>query len=141
MFAYSDGMVQRRSAKMSNLETNKATVRAYYETAFAGQPELAVERYMGDRYIQHNPQADNGPAAFIRFVHELRSQNPELRLDIKRIFAEDDFVITHSHLFLKPGDSGLALADFFRLEKGKVVEHWDVIQPVPEKSANQNTMF
>jgi predicted SnoaL-like aldol condensation-catalyzing enzyme len=126
---------------MSNMETNKATVRAYYTTAFAGQPEQAVELYMGDRYIQHNPQADNGPAAFIRFVHDLRSQYPQLRLDIKRIFAEGDFVITHSHLILKPGDPGLALADFFRLEKGKVVEHWDVIQPVPEKSANKNTMF
>jgi predicted SnoaL-like aldol condensation-catalyzing enzyme len=91
---------------MSNIDTNKATVRAYYETAFAGQPEQAVQLYMGDRYIQHNPQADNGPAAFIRFVHDLRTQYPQVRLDIKRIFTEGDFVVTHSHLILKPGDPG-----------------------------------
>jgi predicted SnoaL-like aldol condensation-catalyzing enzyme len=126
---------------MSNLEANKTTVRAYYETAFRGQPELAVQRYLGDRYIQHNPQAADGPAAFIQFVHNLRREYSELRLDIKRIFADGDFVITHSHLIRKPGDAGLALADFFRLENGKVVEHWDVIQPVPEQSANRNSMF
>jgi predicted SnoaL-like aldol condensation-catalyzing enzyme len=126
---------------MSDLETNKATVRAYYETAFGGQPELAVERYMGPRYIQHNPQANDGPDAFIAFVHDLRAANPQVRLDIKRIFAEDDFVITHANLVLKPGEPGLALADFFRLENGKVVEHWDVIQSVPDGGANRNGMF
>jgi predicted SnoaL-like aldol condensation-catalyzing enzyme len=126
---------------MSNLDTNKANVRAYYETAFGGQPELAVKLYLGPKYIQHNPQAGDGPAAFIQFVHNLRDEYPELRLNIKRIFAEGDFVITHAHLILKPGDPGQALADFFRLASGKIVEHWDVIQSVPEKSANPNTMF
>ena len=126
---------------MSNLETNKANVRAYYETAFGGQLELAVKRYLGPEYIQPNPQAGDGPAAFIQFVHSLRGESPELRLNIKRIFAEGDFVITHAHLILKPGDPGQALADFFRLASGKIVEHWDVIQSVPEKSANPNTMF
>lgn len=124
-----------------SVETNKATVRAYYEIAFAGQPELAVANYMGPRYIQHNPEADSGPEAFIEFVHALRGANPEMRLDIKRVFGEGDFVITHSNLILKPGEPGLALADFFRLEGGKVVEHWDVIQPVPAHSANNNSMF
>lgn len=124
-----------------SVETNKATVRAYYETAFAGQPELAVANYMGSQYIQHNPEADNGSEAFIKFVHALRAKNTEMRLDIKRIFGEGDFVITHSNLILKPGEPGLALADFFRLKDGKVVEHWDVIQPVPAHSANNNGMF
>ena len=82
---------------MSNLETNKANVRAYYETAFGGQLELAVKRYLGPEYIQHNPQAGDGAAAFIQFVHSLRGEYPELRLNIKRIFAEGDFVITHAH--------------------------------------------
>ena len=124
-----------------SVEANKATVRAYYETAFAGQPEFAVANHMGPRYIQHNPEADSGPEAFIKFVHALRAANPYMRLDIKRIFSEGDFVITHSNLILNPGEPGLALADFFRLEDGKVVEHWDVIQPVPVHSANKNGMF
>ncbi|KWW20317.1 hypothetical protein AS888_19485 [Peribacillus simplex] len=126
---------------MSNVEKNKETVKNYYETAFGGQPELAVERYMGPRYIQHNPEADNGPEAFIGFGHALRGENPEMKLEIKRIFREDDYVVTHSHLILNPNDPGLALADFFLLEDGKVVEHWDVIQTVPEKAKNTNSMF
>ena len=122
-------------------EANKANVRAYYQMAFDGQPELAVQRYMGPRYIQHNPEAANGPEAFIGFVHALRGANPDLKLDIKRVFGEGDFVVTHANLVLKPGEPGLALADFFRLEDGKVVEHWDVIQPVPAVVNNDNGMF
>ena len=124
-----------------SVESNKATVRAYYEMAFGGQPEQAVEQYLGTHYIQHNPEAADGPEAFIGFVKALRADNPGLKLDIKRIFGEGDFVITHANLILKDGEPGLALADFFRLEDGKVVEHWDVIQPVPDTARNENGMF
>jgi predicted SnoaL-like aldol condensation-catalyzing enzyme len=75
-------------------------------------------------------------------VHWLRGQFPELHLDIKRVIAEDDLVVTHSNLHLKPpGDLGMAVADFWRIADGKIVEHWDVVQEVPEKSSNDNTMF
>jgi predicted SnoaL-like aldol condensation-catalyzing enzyme len=74
-------------------------------------------------------------------VHWLRGQFPDLRLDIKRVIAEGDSVVTHSNPHLKPGDRGMAVADFWRVADGKIVEHWDVIQEVPEKSANDNTMF
>jgi predicted SnoaL-like aldol condensation-catalyzing enzyme len=124
-----------------DLEANKRTVIAYYQMAFEGNPENAVAEYLGDRYVQHNPEAEDGPDAFIGFVHYLRNEYPELRLDIKRVIAEGNLVATHSHLILKPGEPGRALADFFRLENGKVVEHWDVIQDVPERSANSNGMF
>jgi predicted SnoaL-like aldol condensation-catalyzing enzyme len=126
---------------MATPEENKAVVLDYYRTAFAGDPERAVREHFGPVYIQHNPQAADGPDAFIAFVHWLRSENPDLTLDIKRAIAEGDLVATHSHLMLKPGEPGRALADFFRLEDGKVVEHWDVIQEVPEESANANSMF
>lgn len=126
---------------MSALEQNKAVVVDYYQAAFGGEPERAVADHFGDRYIQHNPEADNGPDAFIGFVHWLRSEYPQLRLDIKRVVAEGDLVVTHSHLVLVPGEPGRALADFFRLEDGKVVEHWDVIQDIPVESAKSNTMF
>jgi predicted SnoaL-like aldol condensation-catalyzing enzyme len=124
-----------------DIEANKRTVVAYYQMAFEGRPEKAVADYLGDRYIQHNPEAEDGPGALIGFVHYLRNQYPELRLDIKRVIAEGNLVVTHSHLILKPGEPGRALADFFRLENGKVVEHWDVIQEVAERSANANGMF
>jgi predicted SnoaL-like aldol condensation-catalyzing enzyme len=127
---------------MADAETNKQTVIAYYNLAFNDkQPEEAVAKYIGDRYIQHNPQAADGPEAFIAFVRGLAQQFPEASLEIKRVIAEDDLVVTHSLLKMTPDDRGMAVADIFRLEDGKVVEHWDVLQPVPETAANDNTMF
>jgi predicted SnoaL-like aldol condensation-catalyzing enzyme len=127
---------------MTDAETNKQTVLAYYNLAFNDkQPEEAVARYVGDKYIQHNPQAPDGPEAFIEFVRGFAGQFPELSVEIKRAIAEGDLVVTHSLLKTAPDDRGTAAADIFRLEDGKVVEHWDVLQPVPETAANDNTMF
>jgi len=126
---------------VADLEANRRAVVAYYQMAFKGDPERATTEYVGDRYIQHNPEAENGPEAFIGFVHYLRNEYPELRLEIKRVIAEGDLVATHSNLILKPGEPGRALADFFRLEDGKVVEHWDVIQDVSDHSAHADGMF
>ncbi|MER6024134.1 nuclear transport factor 2 family protein [Streptomyces anulatus] len=129
---------------MSTQEQNKNVVVDYYETAFGGDPQKAVDDHFGPVYVQHNPDAQDGPEAFIGFVIWLRAEYPNLRLDIKRIIAEGDMVVTHSHLDLDPGNPenpGRALADYFRLENGKVVEHWDVIQDVPTKAANDNGMF
>jgi predicted SnoaL-like aldol condensation-catalyzing enzyme len=127
---------------MAEDEQNKQTVIAFYTLAFNDKrPEEAVERYLGSRYIQHNPQAPDGPEAFIQFVNAYAGQFPELNVDIKRAIAEGDLVVTHSLLTTTPDDRGSAVADIFRLEDGKIVEHWDVVQPVPETAANDNTMF
>ena len=127
---------------MADLEENKQTVRAFYDLAFnQKEPEEAVARYVGSTYIQHNPMAGDGPQPFIEFVRAYTGQFPELRVDIKRVIAEGDLVMTHSLLKTSPDDRGTAAADIFRLEDGKVVEHWDVLQPVPETAANDNTMF
>ncbi|MGA4507447.1 nuclear transport factor 2 family protein [Propionibacteriaceae bacterium G1746] len=124
-----------------DLNTNKQITVDFYQTAFDGNPAKAVADHIGDRYIQHNPQAPDGPEAFIGFVEWLRGENPELKLNIKRVIAEGDLVFTHSELVLQPGKPGRALADIFRLENGKVVEHWDVIQDIPTEAANDNGMF
>jgi predicted SnoaL-like aldol condensation-catalyzing enzyme len=127
---------------VADLESNKQTVRAFYDLAFNDkQPEAAVERYLGSYYTQHNPMAGDGPGPFVEFVKAYTGQFPELHVDIKRVVAEDDLVVTHSLIKTSPGDRGTAAADFFRLEDGKIVEHWDVLQPVPETAANDNTMF
>jgi predicted SnoaL-like aldol condensation-catalyzing enzyme len=132
----------RRTATMSDPRANTDTVRAYYELAFnEGKPEEAVAKYQGDRYIQHNPQAADGPEAFIGFVNWYRGEHPELHVDIKRTVAEGDLVMTHGLITTSQEDRGTAAADIFRLEDGKIVEHWDVLQPVPEKAENDNTMF
>jgi predicted SnoaL-like aldol condensation-catalyzing enzyme len=123
---------------MPDLERNKQTVVEYYELAFNGkEPEQAVERYVGSRYIQHNPQAPDGPEAFVAFVKAF----PEASVDIRSVFADGDIVITHSLVKYTADDRGTVAADFFRLEDGKVVEHWDVLQPFPEESANPHPMF
>jgi len=125
---------------MPDLETNKRNVREYYELAFnEHQPRKAVERYLGDEYIQHNPQAPDGPEAFIGFVEAF----PEVSVDIKRILAEGDIVVTHSLVrFNAQDERGTVAVNFFRLtDDGKIVEHWDVLQPFPEESANDHPMF
>lgn len=125
-----------------SLESNKATVQAFYDLAFnVKKPADAVSRYMGKVYRQHNPGAGDGPEPFISYVTEFVKAYPELRVNFKRFIAEEDLVVVHSHMVRSPGDRGKAVVDIFRLEAGKIVEHWDVLQEVPEKSANANTMF
>jgi predicted SnoaL-like aldol condensation-catalyzing enzyme len=127
---------------MADPEKNKQTVLAYLNTALnEKRPAEAVEKYGGSRYIQHNPQAPAGFEAFVQFVEGFTTQFPQLSLDFKRAVAEGDLVATHSLLKTSPEDRGSAVADFFRLEDGKVVEHWDVLQPVPESAANDHPMF
>lgn len=127
---------------MTDTEENKRRVVAYYNMAFnEKQPAEAVAMYVGSAYTQHNPQAPDGPAAFIRFVNDFATQFPGSSLEIKRAVAEGDVVVTHSLLKISPDDRGTAAADFFRLEDGRIVEHWDVLQPVPATAANDNTMF
>ncbi len=140
---------EHRACGRAQLDRNERTVVAFYTTAFnQGSPAEAVEKYVGvdengDKlYIQHNPQAADGPQAFVEFVSGFKASFPDLHVDIVRVIAECDLVVTHSHLTLSPDDRGSVGADIFRLDdKGKVVEHWDVIQQIPETSANDNGMF
>ena len=124
------------------LEVNKKIVLEYTELALNQRKvEEAVAKYLGPNYRQHNPGAKDGGEAFIAFVKWFKQQHPSFHGEVKRIMAEGDLVMTHTHLVLEPGDRGQAVIDIFRLENGKIVEHWDVVQAIPEKSANNNTMF
>jgi predicted SnoaL-like aldol condensation-catalyzing enzyme len=124
------------------LENNKRLVREFYDLSFnQQQPEAAVEKYIGNRYTQHNPQAGDGPAPFIGFVRYFTGAFPQLKVVFKRFIAEDDLVAVHSNIVRQPGERGIAVVDIFRVENGKIVEHWDVLQDVPEKAENSNTMF
>jgi predicted SnoaL-like aldol condensation-catalyzing enzyme len=124
------------------LERNKQIVLEWHDVALTQRkPEEAVARYLGPHYRQHNPGAADGPESFITFVNWFAQTHPDFRYEAKRIVAEGDYVVVHSHLTREPGDRGQAVVDIFRLEAGKIVEHWDVVQDVPETSANTNTMF
>ncbi|MFY1853638.1 nuclear transport factor 2 family protein [Achromobacter xylosoxidans] len=120
---------------------NKAAVLAFYEKGLNQKDADAALRYLGDRYVQHNPNAADGPEGFRKFVAFLRDKYPQSRSEIKRVFTDGDYVILHVHTVREPGTRGNAIIDIFRLEKGRIVEHWDAVQPIPEQSANGNGMF
>jgi predicted SnoaL-like aldol condensation-catalyzing enzyme len=122
-------------------EANKQTVVAFYEAAINRKDFEAASKYLGPRYVQHNPNAADGPEGLKAFLEFLKAKFPNARSEIKRVFAEGDYVILHVHAVREPGTRGSAIVDIFKLEGGKVVEHWDVVQPIPEKALNANGMF
>ena len=129
------------AADAKQLEENKKIVAAFYDAALNKKDFDAASKYLGARYTQHNPVAADGPEGLKAFIAFLKDKFPNNRSEIKRIFADGDYVIVHVHAVREPDTRGNAIIDIFRLENGKVVEHWDVIQPIPEKAANDNGMF
>lgn len=126
---------------MSGTAANKAIVRDFLETAINQGNFDAAAIHFGPRYVQHNPMIADGVAGIQKHLSELRRQFPELRAEVKRIVAEGDLVVAHVHAQRTPTDPGLAIVDIFRLEDGKLVEHWEVRQPVPDAAVHGNGMF
>src|SRR5215510_9042729 len=129
------------AADAAQMEANKKIVVEFYEKAINQKDFDAASTYLGSRYTQHNPNAADGPEGLRAFLGFLREKFPNSKSEIKRVFAEGDYVILHVHAVREPGQRGSAIVDIFKLENGKVVEHWDVVQPIPEKAANNNGMF
>ena len=123
----------------ADLSQNKKLVHDFYDLAFnQHRPKEAAEKYLAEIYIQHNPHVGTGRKAFIdAFSGEVDHSTTQFR----RIIAEEDLVVLHSEKHRTPGDRGVAGVDIFRVKDGKIVEHWDVNQEIPETSKNTNTMF
>jgi len=129
------------SKERGTLAANKALVVAFYDAAINKKDYNLAVTFLGPEYIQHNPTAADGAPGLKSFIDFLKAKFPNQRGDIKQVIAEGDLVALHVHSTRGDGKPGRAIVDIFRVSKGKVVEHWDVIQDIPEKSANHNGMF
>ena len=130
------------TAENEKLEENKKTVVGFYRKAlFEGDVDTAIRLYGGKAYKQHTPFAADGFDGLRNYVKWIATNYPKTRGEIKRVFADGDYVLLHCHYTGFLGENGDAIIDIFRVEDGKVVEHWDVIQAIPKTSLNGNTMF
>lgn len=121
---------------------NTAVVVAFYDLIFnEHRVSDAFDRYGGEGYIQHSPGSPDGRAAVVAALTPYFEANPLATSEIKRVIAQGDLVVLHVHAKANPVDRGRAVVEIFRVEDGRVVEHWDVIQPVPAGAANENSMF
>lgn len=123
------------------MEKNKENAIAFYKTAYEGNPKKAVELYVGNEYIQHNPDVADGLNGFIEYFDKMQKEYPDKSIQFVRCIAEGDLVALHTHQ-IWPNNDQYVTMDFFRFdENGKICEHWDSIQPIPKESANPNTMY
>lgn len=128
-------------ARTEGEQANHDLVLEMYHKVLIAMDSSAVDRYIAPGYVQHSSLAEPTVDALKGFLDRVRAESPDATQTIHRSFVDGDHVITHTHVVRWPNDPGLAVVDIFRVEGGLIVEHWDVIQDVPAKSVNPNSMF
>ena len=134
-------IAQQAQRNLAQEEANRQLVVEFYHQNFNQHQVDQATKVMADDYIQHNPLVPNGKAPFVSFFKGFFAKNPNAKSKIVRTAADGDLVWLNIHATNGENDRGQAIIDVFRVKDGKIVEHWDVIQDVPEKAANHNTMF
>ncbi|KAF1043985.1 MAG: hypothetical protein GAK35_01953 [Herbaspirillum frisingense] len=130
------------TATAGQAEANKRNALAFYDEFFNRHDLSAAQRYIADGYRQHNPRVANGRAAFVAAFTQIFARSPQRHSTVHKAIADGDLVALHVHTVTGPEDKGMAIVDIFRFDKdGKIIEHWDVMQPVPETTASGNGMF
>ena len=122
-------------------DTNRNAAVSFLELASSGKVEEAYSKYVGESFEHHNPYFEGTVEALKAGMKANAQQNPNKVLEVRRVIAEGEFVVTHAHVKQNPEALGAAVVHIFRFEDGKIVELWDLGQPVPEKSSNENGMF
>ena len=127
---------------MSDVESNRSTAIEFFDLVFNQKRlSLAFERCIGPTYTQHNPAVADGRDGLAEFVGNLLAEFPDFTTHVVRTVAEGDLVALHVLARRSHDDPGVVSMDIFRCEDGRIVEHWDVIQDIPETSANSNGML
>jgi len=124
-----------------NVPNHKEAAVSFLKTVGAGQIREAYNRFVSPNFRHHNAYFRGDRESLMLGMEANASQFPGKTLDVKRVLEDRDFVAVHSHVRLKPGDLGVALVHIFRFENDKIVEAWDVGQPIPSESSNQYGVF
>jgi predicted SnoaL-like aldol condensation-catalyzing enzyme len=135
------GVAQPAFARSCKFTPKQVVTKFMTQFYIDKQVRKAFETWVDPGYIQHNPMAATGRDAAIGFLEPFFAGNPGISYSIKRIIADGNLVAVHSHGKFSATDRGMAVVDILRVEGCKVMEHWDVVQPVPEQAANSNSMF
>jgi predicted SnoaL-like aldol condensation-catalyzing enzyme len=128
-------------ASQAEAEKSRQIALAFQEQFFNQHDLHAADRYAAENYVQNNPTVPDGRNALVETFTKVFERNPQAHSQIVRSAVDGDFVYVHIRSTLNPTDRGRAIVNIYRVSGGKIVEHWDVIQPVPEQAANTNTMF
>jgi len=131
--------IQTLTASQNLQEANKKMVADFYQELFGDKDVNAIDKYIGETYIQHNPSLPDGRDALKKAAAQWFKGLPREKIDIRHLGADGDFVYIHTKS--NRGDASISVMDIFRIENGKIVEHWDILQEVPKKSANPHPMF
>lgn len=133
--------MNKENQKMNQQEKNKETIKRFYEEVMLKGNAVTASEIILENYKQHNPTALSGRDGLLAHIQDLDNLYPERKIVFHHLLAEGDFVTTHIHFILKPGERECAGMDLFRFDGDKIAEHWDVIQLLPEESMNENSMF